>query len=482
MILGIDLGTGSLKTAVIDAVGNMVASTEVEYAVQSPQVGWSETNPEVWWSALVRAVRELPEELRRRVEAIGLTGQMHSLVLCTPSGVPLRPAILWSDVRSETVLHAFRSLTRQQRGRLANPIVAGMTGPSLLWLVRNEPEAVSSARWAMQPKDWLRLRLTGVPATDPSDASATLLYDIVADDWAMDIVRDLGLPVDLLPPIRPSGARGGELEEASAEELGLAPGLPIAIGAADAPAAALGAGIVEAGDAQLSLGTGAQIVIIGAGTEPGPEPAVHRFRSALPGQHYTLAAMQNAGLALNWVRSVLGLTWQQLYGSFQPERLTAGLVFLPYLSGERTPLMDARVRGAWVGLGLHQGRDDLAASALAGVALAVLDGFRAVQAAGLEVACLRVTGGGSREPRYTQFLCDLLGVPFELVDTPRASARGAAYLASTMLGRGIGRSGPRRPIPGSRLQPRPPTERVAVLVEAFHRERERLRAFAARER
>jgi len=475
VILGIDLGTGSVKTAVIDRGGRLVASTEAEYAVRAPVPGWSETAPEAWWSGLVAAVRGLPEKLRRRVEAIGLSGQMHSLVLCTASGVPLRPAILWSDTRSETVLPAFRSLAPSQRRRLLNPIVAGMTGPSLLWLDRNEPDAVSTARWALQPKDWLRLRLTGVPATDPSDASATLLYDIVADGWATDIVRDLGLPNDLLPAIRPSDAHGGDLVGAAAEALGLTPGLPIATGAGDAAAAALGSGIVESNDAQLSLGTGAQIVVIGTGTGPGPEPAVHRFRSALPGQHYTMAAMQNAGLALSWVRSVLGLTWQQLYASFDPEEVRADLVFLPYLSGERTPLMDARLRAAWVGLGLHHGREDLAAAALAGVALAVLDGFRAVHAAGLGVAGLRVTGGGSREIRYAQFLCDLLGVPFELADTPRASARGAAYLAARMLGCDLGGSGSRKPAPWCRMQPRPLAGQARELVEAFQQVRDRLR-------
>lgn len=480
MILGIDLGTGSLKVAVVDSGGRVVASTEVEYAVRSPRVGWSEMDPETWWSALVTAVRRLPDELRRRVDAVGLSGQMHSLVLCTASAIPVRAAILWSDTRSETVLPAFRSLAPGQRRRLANPVVVGMTGPSLLWLVRNEPDAVAKARWAMQPKDWLRLRMTGVPATDPSDASATLLYDIEADGWATDIVRDLGLPDDRLPPILPSSARGGELLERAAEELGLAPGLPVAVGAGDTPAAALGAGMVALNDGQLSLGTGAQIVVIGMGAAQAGEPVVHRFRSALPGQHYTMAAMQNAGLALTWVRSILGLTWQQLYASFDAERVQADLVFLPYLSGERTPLMDARVRAAWVGLGLHHDRDDLAAAALAGVALAVLDGYRAVRAAGLDVASLRVTGGGSREPRFMQFLCDLLGVPFELDHTPRASARGAVYLAAGMLGREIGPWRSPRPAQRSRMEPRALSGQATELVQAFHRERERSRGVLSR--
>ncbi|MEJ2359340.1 MAG: FGGY family carbohydrate kinase [Deinococcales bacterium] len=478
MILGIDLGTGSVKTLVVDDEGSTVAATERAYAVHAPQTGWSETDPEAWWQALVGAVRSLPEHVRRQVTAIGLSGQMHSLVLCTDEGTPVRAAILWSDARSEAVLPAFRSLSLSQRRRLGNPIVAGMTGPSLLWVARNEPAAVSSARWALQPKDWLRLRMTGVAATDPSDASATLLYDIEADAWARDVLETLGLPAGLLPPIAPSDARGGGLTEGPAHDLGLQPGTPVAVGAGDTAAAALGAGLVREGEAQLSVGTGAQIVVIGSaeGASAGPstEPAVHRFRSALPGQSYTMAAMQNAGLALNWVRSLLGITWEELYASFDAERIRPALVFLPYLSGERTPLMDSTARAAWLGLGLHHTRDDLVRAALAGVALSILDGFLAVREAGVNVEALRVTGGGLRDARFAQFLCDLLGVPFQPTETPRASAAGAVELARRMLGRdgqGI-RSGHEASPP--RMEPRPLTDDVRSLVTTFHRVRDRL--------
>ena len=474
MILAIDLGTGSVKTVAVDDDGATAAFAEGDYAVVAPEVGWSETDPEAWWQALVHAVRTLPEAIRRQVTAIGLSGQMHSLVLCSGAGAPVRPAVLWSDTRSETVLADFESLSVAQRRRLGNPIVTGMTGPSLLWLARHEPESLARARWALQPKDWLRLRMTGVAATDPSDASATLLYDLEADSWAEDIVRALGLPPELLPPVWPSDARGGALAAEHADALGLQPGIPVAVGAGDTPAAALGAGLVHQGEAQLSLGTGAQIVVIGAGSAPSLDPAVHSFRSAVPGQHYTLAAMQNAGLALNWVRNTLGMTWEQLYAGFDPERLRPDLVFLPYLSGERTPLMDASARAAWVGLGLHHTRDDLAAAALSGVAMSVLDGFQAIEEAGLTVERLRVTGGGSREPRFAQFLCDLLGVPFDFAETPRASAMGAAHLAASMLGRELPVVRPTRGAPRPPMRPRPLDESARELVEGFHRVRHRV--------
>ena len=473
MILAIDLGTGSVKTVVVGDDGATAAFAEAVYGVDAPEVGWSETDPEAWWQALVNAIRFLPGAVRREITAIGLSGQMHSVVLCADDGAPVRPAILWSDARSEGVLPAYLQLSAERRRRLANPIVAGMTGPSLLWLARHEPASLERARWALQPKDWLRLRMTGVAATDPSDASATLLYDLDADAWAEDVVRALGLPPELLPPVRPSEAKGGKLGPAAAADLGLEPGIPVAIGAGDTPAAALGSDLVREGEAQLSLGTGAQIVVVGAGGPPDAEPVVHRFRSALPSQRYTMAAMQNAGLALSWVRAALGMSWEELYAGFDPDALRPDLVFLPYLSGERTPLMDASARGAWVGLGLHHTRQDLAAAALAGVALAVRDGYQAIRDAGLDIESLRLTGGGSRDPRFRQFLCDLLGVPFELAGTPRASAVGAARLAARMLGWELP-AGVSVDAPSAPLQPRPLGEKTGELVEAFRRARDRV--------
>lgn len=474
MILGIDLGTGSLKAVAVTDDGTIAAAGEADYDVQSPELGWSETDPEAWWQALVTAVRALPGDVRRQIAAIGLSGQMHSLVLSTSAGEPVRPAILWSDTRSKSVVADYRSLAAAQRKRLANPIVAGMTGPSLLWLARHEPEAVESARWALQPKDWIRLRMTGVAATDPSDASATLLYDIPADAWAEDVLHSLGLPPGILPPIRASDARAGVLLKAPADALGLTPGTPVAVGAGDTPAAALGTGLVDDGEAQLSLGTGAQIVVVGSSCTPRADPTVHCFRSALPEQHYTMAAMQNAGLALNWVRTVLDFTWEQIYASFEPERIRRDLVFLPYLSGERTPLMDSTARAAWLGMSLHHTREDLAGAALAGVAMSILDGFEAILATGTEIERLRVTGGGSRVPHYMQFLCDLLGVPFEIAETPRASALGAARLAGRMVGREPSAAQSIQRAAGARVKPRAFGDDVKALLEAFRRMRDLL--------
>ena len=209
MILAIDLGTGSVKTVAVDDDGATAAFAEGDYAVVAPEVGWSETDPEAWWQALVHAVRTLPEAIRRQATAIGLSGQMHSLVLCSGAGAPVRPAVLWSDTRSEFILADFESLSGAQRRRLGNPIVTGMTEPSLLWLARHEPESLARARWALQPKDWLRLRMTGVAATDPSDASATLLYDLEGDRRRRTSCARWGCPPN---SCRPCGLRTPEGE------------------------------------------------------------------------------------------------------------------------------------------------------------------------------------------------------------------------------------------------------------------------------
>jgi xylulokinase len=476
LILGVDLGTSSLKVVAIDADGSLAAWHEASYATASPQRGWAETHPDAWWNAALEAVRAVPAHVRSQVRAIGLSGQMHSLVLCSDVGVPVRPAILWSDSRSKTALAAYRTLDEAQLNRLANPIVAGMTGPTMAWLAEHEPAALARARWALQPKDWLRLRLTGEAATDPSDASATLLYDIIEDRWAMEVVQHLGLPASLLPPIRPSAAVGGTLLARPAEALGLQRGLPVVTGAADTPAAAYGSGLVSPGSAQLNMGTGAQIVVIGDPQRRAVNPTTHWFRSALPSQRYTMAAMQNAGLALQWVRSVLDMSWEELYGRFDPEALPRDLVFLPYLSGERTPLLDPDARAAWVGLGRHHGRQDMAAAALAGVALAVRDGFEALRSMDLHVERMRFTGGGSSDPVFSQFVCDVLGVPLDLTDAPHASALGAALLAAE------GPSGPQADAgPGSKrapvrrvLTPRSRTKAARELMARYAEVREEL--------
>ena len=444
MLLGLDLGTGSVKALLLDEGGGVVDEGAVTYRVRSPNPGWAESSPEEWWEATAEAGRTAVGSRGDRVEAIGLSGQMHGVVFADARGRPLRPAVLWADTRSGAELSRYRALDAGARERLANPPAVGMAGPSLLWLRDHEPAAYSSARWAFQPKDWIRLRLTGEASAEPSDASATLLYDLAADDWAYPVIETLGLRVDLLAPLVASSAVAGTLREEAAQSLGVRAGLPVAAGAADTAAAMLGGGLLRPGPVQLTVGTGGQIVAPREAPAPDPHGRTHLYRAANaepPALWYSMAAIQNAGLALEWAREVLGASWEEVYEeAFATPPGAEGVLFLPYLSGERTPRFDPAARGAWTGLGLRHGRGHLLRAALEGVAFALREGLEALESIGVPVKELRLAGGGaggrSGEP-WRQLLADVLGRPLRLLPdeiTPVASARGAALLAGLASG------------------------------------------------
>jgi xylulokinase len=372
------------------------------------------------------------------VGAIGLSGQMHGIVLADDRGHPLRPAILWADTRSAEQLATYRGLDEDARERLANPPAVGMAGPSLLWLRDHEPETYASARWALQPKDWLRLRLTGEAAAEPSDASATLLYDLLSDDWDYIVIEALGLRAGLLAPLVASAEVAGTLTREAAKFLGLRAELPVAAGAADTAAAMLGGGLLRPGLVQLTVGTGGQIVAPKSAPVPDPHRRTHLYRAATPDLWYSMAAIQNAGLALEWARNTLGASWHDVYEeAFALSPGAGGVVFLPYLSGERTPRFDADARGAWVGLGLEHGRGHLLRAALEGVAFALLEGLEALEEAGTTIPELRLAGGGTAEEPWQQLLADVLGRPLRVLPggvAAVASARGAALLAGAAAG------------------------------------------------
>ncbi|MDQ3862775.1 MAG: xylulokinase [Actinomycetota bacterium] len=441
MLLGLDLGTSSVKALLLAEGGDALGKGSASYAVRAPRPGWAESSPEDWWAAVMEATTAAVGRRGAEVRALGLSGQMHGVVLADELGVPLRPAVLWADARSDKELAAYRGLDKDLCRRLANPLAVGMAGPSLLWLREQEPEAYTSARWALQPKDWLRMRLTGEAASEPSDASATLLYDVLADDWSYAAAEDLGLRAELLAPLVPSASVAGTLRGDVAYELGLPEGLPVAAGAADTAAAMLGAGLLRGGPVQLTVGTGGQVVTPKDRPDPDARGRTHLYRAAACGLWYSMAAIQNAGLALEWVRKVLGASWKEVYEeAFAVPPGSGGVTFLPYLSGERTPRFDPGARGAWTGLGLEHTRGHLLRAALEGVAFALREALEALEGLGIIVPELRLAGGGTKggssEP-WRQLLADVLGRPlWPLPDeiSSVASARGAAFLAGLASG------------------------------------------------
>jgi sugar (pentulose or hexulose) kinase len=433
-LLGVDLGTSSAKAVLVDDRGEVVVAASAPCDVDRPRPGWAEADPERWWSAAVAATRQLPPAARAGVRAIGLSGHMHGAVLVDARGTAVRPAILWLDARSGDVLARWPEAAAQRAGNLAT---AGMTGPTLLWLAEREPASLSAARWVMLAKDWLRLRLTGEAATDPSDATGTVLAD--ADGaWDVTLLASLGLARELFPAVRASAEAAGALRTEAAGELGLPAGVPVATGAGDTLAAAFGIGLYRERDAQLSIGSSAQALVARA-DRPTFSPRLNVFRSANPAglpRWCQMAAMLNGGLALDWARRALGLGWDDaLSRAFAPEAERSEAVFLPYLTGERTPWMDPHVRGAWAALGAGDGPGALMRAAFLGVAFGIRAGLEALREQGALLSRLRLAGGGTVHPAWRQLLADVLGAPLEAVSCPHASGRGAALLAGLAAGR-----------------------------------------------
>jgi xylulokinase len=437
--LGIDLGTSQLKALLVTRDGRILGRGRARYAVTVPAQGQAQTDPGHWWQAAGTAVREALAQAGADgadVQCLALAGQMHGVVLSDPAGAPLRPAIVWLDRRAAAEAAYYGTLPGALTGPLGNEPSPGMAGPILRWLARHEPATVAAARWALQPKDWLRLRLTGEAATDPTDASGTLLFDLARGTWATALVAALGVPEVLLPGIRDPARVAGHLLPAAAAHLGLPPGLPVATGAADTAAALFAAGLP--GDAALlTLGTGGQWVVPAG---PRPAPGVNVFR-AIGGGCYHLAAVQNMGEAINWVRTMLGVSWEQAYSAAARPWRADTPVFLPYLTEER---WDPSATGAWAGLTLGHDRDDLLRSALEGVAFLLRDRLADLRAAGHHPARVVLGGGGTRHPAWRQLLADVLGLPLYPASTTWLSATGAARLAAAAVSAG---SSPAAPVP-----------------------------------
>jgi xylulokinase len=411
--LGIDLGTSGLKLALLGADGALLAEAEAAYEVRRPHAGWAETDPAEWVAALRSARAALPPV---SIAAVGVTGQMHGAVLCDQSGVPVRPAVLWPDQRATAELDRWRAIPAPARDRLANPLVPGMTGPIAAWLATHEPDAVARATHLLLPKDYLRLTIAGPPVTERSDASATLLWDMVADGWSPAAAALL--PARLLPAVVPPDTVVGSVGDTA-----------VIAGCADTPAAMLAVGTVD--DLQINLGTGAQVLRRVAAPRPVSDPVTHLYAAADEGW-YAMAAVQNAGLALDWVCGVLGFSWADLIAAAAAAPAGAGgVTFLPFLTGERGGLAGPSSRGGWLGLRASTTRAELARAAVEAMVFAVR---RSAELLGPLGPAVRVTGGGAREPLVRQLLADCLGVVVRRVDVRSASATGAALLAARAVG------------------------------------------------
>jgi xylulokinase len=429
--LGIDLGTSQVKSLLTGPDGRVLGRGRAPYQVAVPAPGQAESDPGEWWRATGIAVREACAAAGDAdVAALAVAGQMHGVVLADPAGTPLRPAIIWLDRRAAAEAARYGELPAGLTAPLGNQPSPGMAGPILRWLATHEPAAMDAARWALQPKDWLRLRLTGEAATDPTDASGTLLFGLTRGAWATDLIGALGLPAGILPGIREPAEIAGRLRPAAAAHLGLRPGIPVATGAADT-AAALFAARLPADAALLTLGTGGQWIVPEPVGTWRPTPTTNLFRTVVPGHLYRLAAVQNLGESINWVRTVFGVSWDHMYSTAGRPWRPDTPVFLPYLTQER---WEPDLTGCWSGLRLGHGRDDLLRAALEGVAFGLRDRLGDLRAAGHDPARVLLGGGGSRHPAWRQLLADVLGLPLYPAATSWLTPAGAAMLAAAAGG------------------------------------------------
>jgi xylulokinase len=433
-VLGIDLGTSGVKVLAATRDGRVLGRASAEYPVRVPAAGHAETAPEDWWTATRAAVHAVLAEAGTEggspggavtVTGLAVAGQMHGVVLVDERGAALRPAILWLDQRAAAEAAGYADLPCDYTRVLGNRPSPGMAGPVLCWLAAHEPYTLRASWWALQPKDWLRLRLTGRAATDPTDASGTLLFDLERDDWAGDLVKLLGLPRELLPPVLPSAAVAGPLLPGPAADLGLPAGIPVTVGAADT-AAALHAVGLRPGQAMLTLGSGGQWAVPVA--EPGIRPAetTNLFRAVGDGC-YRLAPVQNVGVTLNWVRNLFGASWDELYETAaRPARRDAP-VFDPYLTPER---WRRGATAAWTGLTLAHDREDLMRAALDGVATLLRQRLDDLRDAGHHPTEVILGGGGTTHQAWRALLRETLALPLTPAPTAWLTSAGAALLAA----------------------------------------------------
>jgi len=441
-VVGIDLGTSSVKAVLVDGAARVRAWAESPLPLFVPRAGWSEQNPEDWWSATIEVLRELvtnhPAEFGR-VAGLALSGQMHGATFLDSGGSPLRPAILWNDGRS---IAECREITRlvgfeQLLHTVGNPALEGFTAPKLLWVRRHEPEIFSRTASVLLPKDFVNMRLTGVYSTEPSDASGTLLFDISRGIWSEEVLTALDLDARLLPSLRGSSEVVGHLTGPAAAATGLAKGLPVTSGGADNACAALAAGVVAPGTILVSIGTSG--TVLSPELRPAVEPLgrLHTFCHVLDGCWYGMGVVLSAGGSLRWFRDVVmaGATYEAIAreASSAPAG-SDGLVFLPYLSGERTPHADAQARGVFFGLSLGHGRAHLSRAVLEGITFALRDSLDLLRETGLRAAVVRATGGGAASAFWMQLLADVFNLPVAAMPAEGGPAYGAALLA----GRGVG--------------------------------------------
>jgi len=453
VFLGIDIGTSGTRTLAIQETGEILASATREYPLSTPHPGWSEQDPEHWWTAVVETVQAALYEGKIEpadVRGIGLSGQMHGSVFLNRDQKVIRPALLWNDQRTT---RECAEIEEKAGGRsklielVANPALTGFTAPKILWLRNNEPQHYEQLTQVLLPKDYIRFRLTGEYATEVSDASGTLLLDVRNRQWSKTLLGLLQIDASLLPNVYESEEVSGTLTPTVAQQLGLPAGVPVVGGGGDQAAGAVGNGIVSRGVISATLGTSGVVFAHSDEVQIDPDGRLHTFCHAVRGKWHVMGCVLSAGGSLQWYCNQLGqaeITTANAMGvdpyvllsaeAAQAPAGSEGLFFLPYLTGERSPLNDPHARGAWIGLTWRHGRPHMVRSVMEGATYTMRDCLEVTREMQIPVNEIRVSGGGARSPFWKQLQADIYGQPVVTINAEQGPAYGVALLAAAGTG------------------------------------------------
>jgi len=453
MLLGIDVSTTGAKALLIDERGDVVATATEEYPLYTPYPLWSEQNPEDWWEGTQRAVQRVlaaPGVRAQDVSGVGLTGQMHGLVLLDRRDKVLRPAILWNDQRTGAQCEEITQWAGGIENLLAwtaNPVLPGFTAPKIVWVRENEPSIYEQVSHILLPKDYIRFRLTGEFASEVSDASGTSLFDVANRQWSSAMTRLLQIPMEWLPRCTESPVVSGRISRKAAQATGLCEGTPVVGGGGDQAAQAVGSGVVQPGIISVTSGTSGVVFAFEDAFAVEPQGRVHVFCHAVPNKWHAMGVMLSAGGAFRWFRDALAqseVAEAAARGLDPYELLTEeaaavgpgseGLLFLPYLTGERTPYPDPNARGAFVGLTVRHGKGHLVRSVLEGVSFGLRDSLKLIRGLGVPIEQVRASGGGARSEVWRQIQADVFNTELVMVNITEGAAFGAALLAGVGAG------------------------------------------------
>lgn len=444
MYLGIDLGTSEIKALVIDEYGETVATHSAPLTIQRPHTHWSEQAPQEWWEAtnyLIAALREKCTDHWGAIKAIGLSGQMHGAVLLDEQDQVIRPAILWNDIRSHEECAELESMAEDLHDIAGNLAMPGFTAPKLLWVQKHEPENFAAIQTVLLPKDYLRLKMTGNKVSDMSDSAGTLWLDVGKRDWSDSLLDKCQLSREHMPELVEGSEVSASLSEQLADKWGLSSSVIVAGGGGDNAVSAIGVGAVNPGDAFISLGTSGVLFVVNEQYRPAPQSAVHAFCHVLPQRWHQMSVMLSAASCLQWFCRIVGTTEIELLAEIEQlsvqEKFNAP-IFLPYLSGERTPHNDPQAKGMFHSMTHSTNRALLGYAVLEGVSFGIADGLRVLQESGTRVEQCSLVGGGARSSFWAQLLADILHLPIVThKGGETGGALGAARLACLASGKPI---------------------------------------------